>query len=352
MRIFESEKATVEEIKWWSDNNELDLTPNFQRRSVWSDKARSFLIDTILRGKPIPKIYLRLLQNQKTATQIRQVVDGQQRLRTVVDFLEDGFLIDKVHYPELGSMYFSELEKKVQRDILNYPFTIDLLMDAPDAEVYDIFARLNRYPVKINAQEYRNSQFFGEFKTTAYKLANEFITFWLRNSIFTDKQIARMAEAELTADLLIAMSLGIKSRTKGILDKAFKDFDNVFPQRLNMMKRFREIMDLIAAIMQDTLKDSNFRRVPLFYTLFCAIYHMQYSLPGLNLKRVPIRRSDTPKIRVAIENAESVFEVDKSELSARERKFREATDVHTIHASNRLIRAKYVNQLILDAIQK
>ncbi len=207
MQKFKTVDTPISTIKRWHDDGSLDLKPNFQRRLVWSDKARSYLIDTILRGKPIPTVYIRLLENPNTGRAVRQVVDGQQRLRAVLDFVQDGFRVDSVHNEDFGGMVFSGFDKADQVDFYAYTFSVDLLMDAPDSEVYDIFARLNRYPVKINAQEYRNSQYFGEFKTTTYDLALEFTTFWLQNSIFTDKQISRMAEAEFTADLLIVMSL-------------------------------------------------------------------------------------------------------------------------------------------------
>ena len=355
MQIFDSRKYDIMDIKNWWDRGELDLTPKFQRRNVWVDKARSYLIDTIIRGKPIPKIFIRLKENANTRRTVREVVDGQQRLRTVITFLEDGFSINKAHNAEYGGRYYSQLDSNTQKGIQRYEFSIDILTDAPDSEIYDIFARLNRYPVKINDQELRNSQFFGEFKTTTYQLAHEFNTFWLQNRIMTESQISRMGEAEFTAELLIAVSQGIKAKSKGIIDNTFREFDDTFPNRLIIMKNFRETMDMIAAIMQDSLEESCFRRVPLFYSLFCAMYHMQYKLPHLNSKRVQIKHADLPKIRVALEKVEPIFEVDKSDidqLSSKEKSFRLATDVHTIHASNRLLRAKYLADLIHTAVQK
>ncbi len=355
MQIFRSRPLSVKEIKEMAARAELDLTPEFQRREVWSDKARSFLIDTIIRGKPIPKIYMRTTENPATGKTLHQVVDGQQRLTTILAFLQDGFPINKVHYPELGGKRFSQLEKPIQKDILYYEFICDFLLDAPDSEVWDIFARLNKYPVKINDQELRNSQFFGEFKSTVYELAHEFNTFWLKNGIFTAKQISRMTEAEFVSELLIAISSGIKAKGKPIIDKAYDEWDESFPNRATLMKRFRHTMDMIGAILEESSPDSSFRRVPLFYTLFCSVYHMQYGLLNLKCKRASIKPSDIPKIRIALEKVDKIFEVDKSEvneLPEREREFRLATDVHTIHASNRTTRAEYVVSLMLDAIQK
>src|SRR5437016_12690024 len=100
MQIFKSRPLSVKEVKQMMERGELDLTPDFQRREVWSDKARSFLLDTIVRGKPIPKIYIRTVENTATGKTLNEVVDGQQRLRTVLSFLEDAFPIQKIHHSE------------------------------------------------------------------------------------------------------------------------------------------------------------------------------------------------------------------------------------------------------------
>jgi len=353
MQIFKSRSLSVKEIKQMSERGELDLTPEFQRREVWSDKARSFLIDTIVRGKPIPKIYIRTTENAATGKTLNEVVDGQQRLTTVLSFLKDGFPINRIHNADYGGSYFSDLGD-AQKDILYYEFTCDYLLDAPDPEIWDIFARLNKYPIKINDQELRNSQWFGEFKSSVYKLARDFTPFWIENRIFTSKQVSRMAEAEFVSELLIAISSGIKAKNKSVIDNAYEKWDETFPGRLVCMKRFRATMDLIGDILNGSAS-STFRRVPLFYTLFSSVYHMQFGLKGIRLKRLKIKSGDVPKIRIALEKVDKIFEVDKSDvnkLPVREREFRLATDVHTIHASNRTIRAEYVITLIRDAVKK
>ena len=49
----------INDILQWYDNGELELSPKYQRNSVWNEKAKSYLIDTILRGLPIPPIFMR-----------------------------------------------------------------------------------------------------------------------------------------------------------------------------------------------------------------------------------------------------------------------------------------------------
>jgi hypothetical protein len=310
--------------------------------------------------------------NPITRRATREIVDGQQRLRSVLIFLDDGFPILKVHNKEHAGKYFSQLDEETQRDILRYEFSVDLLQDMPDPEIYDIFARLNTYSVVLNAQELRNAQYFGEFKTTVYALSNEFMTFWQKHGIFADVKIMRMAEAEFVSELLIAMSAGIRDKTKGSIDRLYRDFDDRFPHRETLMKKFRDTMDAIGGIIGvgDSLQGSKFSEPRLFYPLYCSIYHMMFGLPKADFPRQPFGQSDYAKLRIALENVEDIFrksekeaekqamieagepvepvsiEVDPDEedvgdaeeidlLSTEERAFLNAYTTHWVHADNR-----------------
>src|SRR5690242_17497674 len=90
----------ISDILEWEVSKKLVLTPKFQRRSVWIPKAKSFLIDTILRGMPIPPIFIRLRVDPIRQRSIREVIDGQQRLKTVLDFVGGGFPIMPIHNDE------------------------------------------------------------------------------------------------------------------------------------------------------------------------------------------------------------------------------------------------------------
>lgn len=383
---FETKNWSVEEFRGWEESGELLLQPKFQRRDVWSDKAKSYLLDTILRGKPIPKIYLRLDINRKTKRVVREVVDGQQRLRSVLDFLKDGFKISRTHNEENGGKYFSEIDEDAQETVLNYTFAVDVLEDMPDAEVYDVFARLNTYSVTLNYQELRHAKYFGEFKTTAYKLSKAFMTFWSENEIFTSKQILRMAEAEFVSELLIAASAGIRAKEKRLIDSFYLKWDDDFPRRSIIDKRFRETMDSIGGIMGDRLPESKFKTTALLYPLFCAVYHLKFGLPEFEEDRMTIKPSTYTRIGNALvkvdeifykldaANEEAAFEKDVSEgviemdeseeeeireqthdvepLTPEERKFYKAYTEHWVHAKNRKVLTEYIHKLMVKALRR
>src|SRR5690349_734760 len=175
MKNFDSRTYSINDFVEWDNNKQLELSPKFQRKSVWSDNARSYLMDSIIRGKPIPKVFIRQKINPTTKSAVREVVDGQQRLRTILSYVKDGFQINKRHNSTYGGLYFSQLgfiDEEIQTNILNYEISVDLLTNLPDPEILDIFSRLNSYAVVLNEQEKINADHFSPFKTLADELGH------------------------------------------------------------------------------------------------------------------------------------------------------------------------------------
>lgn len=362
---FETVSVKVQEIVAWNKKGELILQPRFQRRDVWSDKARSYLIDTIIRGKPIPKIYMRIGSNLKTKRVVREIVDGQQRLKSVLLFLEDGFKVSKTHNPDYGGVYFSGMDEDIKGNINNYTFSLDVLEQMADQEVHDIFARLNTYSTTLNYQELRHAKYFGEFRASAYKLAYEFMPFWQKNAVFTDKQILRMAEAEFTSEVLLAITEGVSAGDKRVIDNAYKNYDDRFSQRKLKEKRFEDVFDLIGSVMAESLPQSSFRERRLLYPLVCAMYHMKFGLLGMSNHRVRVKASMYDRMKVALEEVDDIFiklktAKDEAEelgvppsdpLTKSERAFYEAYDKHWVHAKNRKIMTDYIANLLSKAFK-
>lgn len=106
METHKPKTASINDFREWHNRGELVLQPRFQRREVWSPKAKSFLIDTILRGFPVPAVYLRQKISIPTQKTIREVVDGQQRIGTILAYLNDEFPVSKVHNKSYGGLKF------------------------------------------------------------------------------------------------------------------------------------------------------------------------------------------------------------------------------------------------------
>lgn len=136
---------------------DLNLSPDFQRGEVWSISKKKKLIDSILRGWRIPPIHL--IENKEY---IDEVLDGQQRLATIRDFIENTFSIDGSLKPEdsyiqdLNSLYFEQLDPHIQRKFKKYSLTVIRLTEFSPEEPSELFFRLNQ-PSTLTSAEQRNS---------------------------------------------------------------------------------------------------------------------------------------------------------------------------------------------------
>ena len=149
MRTFKPRAFSISDLYDWYNQSptQLVLNPKFQRRAVWSPQSKSYLINTILLGLPLPIFFLRQNTDPKTKKTVREVVDGQQRLRAIFDFIDNGFQLRKAQNEEYGGRYFSELPPEVQSEFLSYELTVNVLVDLDDKDVLDIFARLISFGV-------------------------------------------------------------------------------------------------------------------------------------------------------------------------------------------------------------
>ena len=280
----------VSDFLSWQRDGSLELNPNFQRRPVWKKGAKSYLIDTILRGLPMPIIFLRDLQsNLSTYKASRDVVDGQQRLRTIFSFIDpkllkdfnerDVFSISKTHNKEFAGKHFNDLPLGMKQRILDYQFSVHSFpADTDDREILQIFARMNATGVKLNAQELRNAEFYGGFKTAAYELATEQLNRWRDWGIFSPDQIARMNETELTSEFMILIMQGVSSSSNKSITNFYKTFDEVFPDEKEVARRFRLTFDTIEnSFSMDEIVEL-FSKKTVFYGVFATIYGTLFDL--------------------------------------------------------------------------
>lgn len=330
----------VSDFLQWEGMQQLVLTPKFQRRDVWAPKAKSYLIDTILRRMPIPPVFLRLRVDAGGKRIIREVVDGQQRLRAVLGFLRGEFRILPEHNHDFAGQFYDDLSEEVQGDFLSYQFQVNTLEGISDAEVLRIFARLNTYTQPLKGQELINAEFFGAFKQTIYDLGFTYNTFWTSNNILTDVQIARMADAELCSELVIAMIDGIRQTKSSDLRTYYARYDDNFSQDSRIRERFSYVIDAMGNLFDGQMRTSPFRRVPLFFSLFLVIYDLKYHLPN-SVYHV----ADLPAKKVFLERVKLLIEILQSKnASGDAARFVDASSRATADVGRRQTRHNYIMQ--------
>lgn len=281
----------VRDFLSWQRHGQLELRPAFQRQSVWSRKAKSYFIDSILRNYPIPVIIIQDQTTHDTDDPLRQVVDGQQRLRTALAFVdasclqdlepEDSFSILRAHNKAYSGKTFRELPQEARTQILDYEFSVHILPSStPEPQLLEIFARMNSSGYKLNPQELRNARFFGECKQACYQLSQQQIHNWLDLRVFSRSQIATMKDVEMTSELLLGIRDGLSAKSQSALDDFYEKNDDVFEHEALLSERFTRTMDLFAKMFLQA-DNSGLRALGLstqgwFYVLFLLVHDELY----------------------------------------------------------------------------
>lgn len=292
----------------WAQSDRLELNPYYQRRSVWRHPAKSLLIDTIMRGLPVPIIIIRDRLDLKSKSVTREVVDGQQRIRTVLTYLgfipvryaENGapddwksFRVLKAHNNDLAKAgTFDSLSENLRRRFLDYEFPAHVLPnDTDDGTVLKIFTRLNSTGVKLTPAEERNAEFHGPFATLVKELALTNVHRWRDWRILSDNDISRMVEIDLAADLCITAAKGeIYANSKTNINNFYKSLEDKieweFANPLHV--RFNNVIDQLDRVFDDDLKNGILTNRTIFWALWTAVYDRIYGLKTpLNVDRRP-----------------------------------------------------------------
>lgn len=353
MKNFDTRTYSIADFVEWDKNGLLELSPDFQRRSVWSDKAKSYLIDTVLRGKPMPKIII--TQRLEGAKNVRVVVDGQQRLRAILGYYNGDFKISKAHNKELSKYSYQTLPNSLDKEFLKYELGLDLLFDIPYQEILDIFARINSYTVKLQTQEIFNAKYLGFFKQTVYSLGYKYVNYFIEAGILTRAKVTRMAEAELSADLFVALLSGVQTN-KGI-ESFYKEYEDVQANLEEIEKKFDKVMSFVGSIYKaEDLRNTNYSRVQLFYTLFTSIAHLLYGHIGLdkNLKK-SISEKSVGKMRVALDNVSALYDeiadnIDSPQYPKDFKDFINYSRRGTTDTSARIYRSNFLCKKIIEVL--
>jgi len=177
----------------------INTQADYQRTLVWSISQKRRLIDTILRGYDIPKLYWR-----KTGEDQYEVVDGQQRLNAIWSFMSNEFDLGKDIDPigdiDMCNMTYSGskgLPSKFRRSFDIYPLDI-VIIDTDEEEVREMFQRLQN-GTSLNAPEKRHAM-AGNMRDFVTTIANHqfFNNCKRKNKRYAFEQIAaQMTKLEI-----------------------------------------------------------------------------------------------------------------------------------------------------------
>lgn len=197
-----------QDLSWFIDmrnGNKLELNPPYQRRSVWTTKDRKFFLDTIFNNYPCPAIYLQK-QISDMGT-VFNVVDGKQRLQTVLDFYDNKLRMAQ-DFPDsnLANKKWKDIEKNPHyRNIfLNYRFSVEQLISDIDDDGWNaVFDRVNRNQKTLTDQELRHARYNGWFIHFVEDETDD--DFWTKLKISSKSRTRRMKDVEFVSLLALAI---------------------------------------------------------------------------------------------------------------------------------------------------
>jgi hypothetical protein len=218
-----------QDVSWFIDNfkNErLDLEPNYQRRSVWSLADRKYFLDTIFRDYPCPPVYLhKTVDDNDVATY--HVIDGKQRLETIIMFVEDKIAISKAFGDErLAGKKWRDL--KGQTDLKdafwNYSIPVEQINTKDGTVVASVFDRLNRNSRKLTRQEMRHARFEGWLISLANSESEK--DEWEILGISSKARAKRMQDVQFISELILVLLEGKQAGfDQDHLDAAYADYE-------------------------------------------------------------------------------------------------------------------------------
>jgi hypothetical protein len=173
---FDTYDVTVDELIRRVTRSRIEIAPIYQRQFRWDPERQSRLIESLLLGIPVPPLFMatNLIPGEQTQWEI---VDGLQRLLTLVNFAGDAEARKKVNFvgdplrlvgldklPSFANTSFLQLPTDIRTALEDRPLKVIVLNDKSDLQIrFDLFERLNTGGLKLTDQEVRECVYRGPF---------------------------------------------------------------------------------------------------------------------------------------------------------------------------------------------
>jgi len=217
------------------------------------------------------------------------VVDGQQRIRTLLQFVgveidpkevqHNNFPLDELDDDSrwIGIRY-EDLTLDDRRNFLLYRFGVRYLNTEDDRLVRNIFERLNAFTTPLSPQEVRNARYTGAFITLITRLADD--EYWVENRITTPTMIRRMKDIEFVSELVVGTLNGPQKGSPGAINEFYEqygNYDDEFPDQRRAEQLFRKTLATIQAVIPN-IRETRWQNRTDFYTLFVCIASLFYDM--------------------------------------------------------------------------
>lgn len=278
---FTDTRKSIKEISSMFESASLIVDDTYQRRSVWGEKDKIRLIETILLNLIIPVLFFwKADTDPDTGASITHIVDGQQRIKAICSYinnefkLKPQFLLDDSAKNKYANKFFKDLDTEDKKAFWNYQLmVIDIDPTACRSDIITMFNRLNLTDYNLNDQEKRNSM-SGEFAALARELSEAPI--WEERHLFTTTDIKRMKDVEFCASLILLYRKGIIDQTdQTALNQAYDELQENYKDAENDKNAVFAAIDLIPQFFISDEVTKFLKKKTQLYTLFSVVFYMQ-----------------------------------------------------------------------------
>lgn len=179
-----SQPTSIQSAYTWYRDDQLYVNRRYQRKLVWTLEEKQKLIESILKKYPVPAI---LIAERDNSPGTYEIIDGLQRLQAIMAFIETAFptpddkYFDLQYFPtakgyaDEGLFVPTEtqayLSSREVSTILDYNLALSVMRNATEAEVNDVFNRVNTYGRRLSDQERRQSGVQNDFSNMVREIA-------------------------------------------------------------------------------------------------------------------------------------------------------------------------------------
>lgn len=291
-----SHAITIAELRDRYKNKQIELEPPYQRKPAWKRKQRLLLLSSLFNGIPIPALIFHKHFNEQSQKLIYDVLDGKQRIETILHFIELKTLRDedtlRVEFvnPQTNKkdyLYYNELvSKKVNEEyenILEKFWTYELPVIEYEGELSDIFGRnvstkdvfvrINSTGSPLKLHEIRHANRSGPFFDLGNRLEMKYTKLFTQKwKIASKADVARYLLHEFILELCTAINLGNYSDRRKKLDELLSQHSWTKRETAYVLKQFNRIISWIKNIFpNDSIRHTRFRNKSDFYSLFIVL---------------------------------------------------------------------------------
>lgn len=251
-------EITISQLIDWIKKDRINLHPPYQRNFIWSSKDQKLLIDSIMKGYPLPNFFI-----YKKQDGTYDMVDGQQRATTISKYVKGDFADSDKHF------YRDIDQDKFMSYILNVTEVYDI--DTSNGEsLEDFYSLVNKRGVHLNPAEVNKAQYHD---APFMVLVNELMDLQGLSDldIFSTKTVQRMNDRSLIEELVAYLFKGnVTDKRKAVEELLESKLETAKVEQVR--EDFKSILETLCQLNAiKPIKETRFKQRNDFYTLFCFI---------------------------------------------------------------------------------